>query len=316
MRIVFMGNPDFAVATLDAIYQAGYTIVAVVTSPDKPAGRGKKLHMPEVKQYALSKDLPILQPAKLKDQHFIEQLQSLKADLFVVVAFRILPEEVFTIPPYGTFNVHASLLPEYRGAAPIHRAVMNGETRTGVTTFFLNKDMDKGDIIDFKEIEIGDKETTGELYDRMKYIGASLAVETIKKIEMKEITLIPQSVSKEGLKLAPKILKEDCLIDWNNTACDIFNKIRGLSPFPGAYTQIRNKQGEIYTFKCYQSAVSTQKALSEPGCVHTDGKNFFAVDTSDFQILLENIQWQGKSRMDIKAFLGGFRKENYTMRLF
>ncbi len=317
MKIVFMGTPDFAVATLDAIYKTGYEIAAVVTTPDKPSGRGQQIHYSDVKKYALEKNLRLLQPEKLKDPIFIETLRGLNAELFVVVAFRMLPESVYIIPPLGTFNIHASLLPNYRGAAPIHWAVMNGETKTGVTSFFLNNDIDKGDIIDFREVSIGENETTGELYDRLKMEGASLAVDTIKSIENGSSKLIPQtSLREENIKLAPKIEKEDTLIDWNQPAKIIFNKIRGLSPSPGAYTKIKNINGEESILKCFQAKVSDEKSVFLPGTITTDKYSNFSISTKDFQILLQNVQLEGKRRMEIKMFLAGFKSENYILKLF
>lgn len=312
-----MGTPEFAVASLAAIYDKGHEIAAVVTVPDKPAGRGQQLRMSEVKQFALSKGLPVLQPDKLKDPLFLETLRKIDADLFIVVAFRILPEEIFQIPRHGTFNLHASLLPDYRGAAPIHRAVMNGDTITGVTTFFLNREMDKGDIIAQRETVIGEKETTGELYHRLMSIGAELTLETISLIQKGEATPFSQSRF-EGriLKPAPKIFKEDTLIDWEKPARQIFNKIRGLSPFPGAYTRIGTVSGDTLTLKCYRATVSDRPAVGEPGQFETDSKNLLAVNTADFQIFLENVQLQGKAKMDIQTFLRGFRPENFTNVLF
>lgn len=317
MKIVFMGTPDFAVATLDAIYKAGYEIVAVVTAPDKPAGRGQQIHFSDVKKYAIEKNLRLLQPEKLKDPIFIETLKVLNAGLFVVVAFRMLPEVVYSIPPLGTFNIHASLLPNYRGAAPIHWAVMNGETKTGVTSFFLNNNIDKGDIIDCKEVSIGESETTGELYGRLKIEGATLAVKTIKSIEDGSFHLIPQtSFGEENIKLAPKIVKEDILIDWSQPAKIIINKIRGLSPSPGAYTRIKNSSGEELILKCYQAKVSEEKSYFLPGTIKIDKYSNFSISTNDFQIILQNVQLQGKNRMDIKSFLAGFKLENYILKLF
>ena len=317
MKIVFMGTPDFAVASLEAIYKAGFEIAAVVTAPDKPAGRGQQIRFSDVKKYAIKKNLRLLQPERLKDTGFIDTLQGLNAALFVVVAFRMLPEVVYSMPPLGTFNIHASLLPNYRGAAPIHWAVMNGETKTGVTSFFLNNDIDKGDIIDFSEVTIRENETTGELYDRLKNEGAFLAVKTIKSIESGNVKLIPQSsLNQENIRVAPKIQKEDTLLDWTQSAKVIFNKIRGLSPFPGAYTRIKNVGGEEIILKCYQAVVSEEKSLFSPGTVNIDKYRNFSISTKDFQILLQNVQIQGKIRMDIKSFLAGFKSENYILKLF
>ena len=316
MKIVFMGTAEFAVASLDAIYKEGHEIVAVVTAPDKPAGRGLQLKFSDVKQYALTQNLPVLQPEKLKDTSFISTLQNLNADIFVVVAFRMLPEEVFTIPKLGTFNVHASLLPNYRGAAPIHWAVMNGEQKTGVTTFFLNKEIDKGDIIDFAEIEIGVEETTGELYERLMQIGATLAVKTIDSITKGTHKTTSQSeLANQNIRLAPKIFKQDTLIDWNSSAKEIFNKVRGLSPYPGAYTRIKTKDGNTLDIKCFQVVISEEKADGKVGEIVTNGKDFIAVNASDYRIYLKNVQLQGKSKMEIGDFLRGFRGENFILEL-
>ncbi len=317
MRIVFLGTPEFAVATLNALYQEGHDIAAVVTAPDKPAGRGQKMHYSEVKEFALAHHLPILQPEKLKNEDFIQSLKELGADLFIVVAFRMLPEAVFTIPPKGTFNVHASLLPDYRGAAPIHHAVMNGENKTGVTTFFLNKEIDKGDIIACREVEIGPEETTGELYQRLMVEGAHLAVYTINLIEKNQcIPYSQEKLTNKLLKPAPKIEKKDTLIDWEQTAEVIHNKIRGLSPFPGAYTRIKNKEGEIFTIKCYKAKILQERSIEQPGNVTIVNAKLMTVATQNFQISLQNIQFQGKNSMKIEDFLAGFRSEKYTLFLF
>ena len=312
-----MGTPEFAVASLEAIHKSGHEVVAVVTAPDKPAGRGQNIKFSEVKEYAVAHGFPILQPEKLRDHSFVAALRDLHADLFVVVAFRMLPEEVYTIPPLGTFNVHASLLPDYRGAAPIHWAVMNGEKKSGVTTFFLNREIDKGDIIDKTEVEIEEYETTGELYEKLMYEGAKLAIKTISAIENKKIKLISQQdIDEQTLHPAPKILKQDTLIDWNTPAQQIFNKIRGLSPYPGAFTRIKNKSGDIFFLKCYKASISDEMSDELPGKMHTDGRNFLFVNTADFRIFLENVQLQGKSKMKIEDFLPGFRLENFSNILF
>ena len=311
-----MGTPEFAVASLEAIYLSKHEVVGVVTAPDKPAGRGQQLQMSEVKKFALEHQLPVLQPVNLKSPEFIEELRQLNADLFVVVAFRMLPEAVFGMPPKGTFNVHASLLPEYRGAAPIHWAVMNGEKTTGVTTFFLNREIDKGDIIACKEVEIGNNDTTGELHDRLKMLGAELAVETINMIEQGNITPVSQqNTNQEFLKPAPKIFKKDTFINWADSAAEIFNKIRGLSPYPGACTRITTIQGETVILKCFSATLTDRMSNEIAGTWTSDGKTYFAINTKDFQILLQNIQIQGRNRMDIGQFLQGFKTDNYTNTL-
>src|SRR5471030_1888958 len=248
MRIVFMGTPEFAVASLDALVKAGLEVVGVITAPDKPAGRGQKLSESAVKQYAVANGLKVLQPEKLKNPEFLEELKSLKADLQVVVAFRMLPEVVWNMPPRGTLNLHASLLPQYRGAAPINWAIINGEKESGVTTFFLKHEIDTGDILFTEKVTLNGHETAGELHDRLMNKGAGLLVKTVKGVESGRYSEHPQSQLIEGaeLKHAPKIFKEDCLIDWNNTAENIYNKIRGLSPSPTAYTVFNDKILKIF----------------------------------------------------------------------
>ncbi|MDL2308670.1 methionyl-tRNA formyltransferase [Bacteroidales bacterium OttesenSCG-928-C03] len=317
MRIVFMGTPEFAVATLEAIYNNGFDIAAVITTPDKPAGRGQKITSSEVKKFAMEHGLPVLQPEKLKDPDFLDQMRALNADLFVVVAFRMLPEALYNMPPLGTFNVHASLLPNYRGAAPIHHAVMNGEKTTGVTTFFLNNEIDKGDIIDNTEVEIGTEETTGELYERLKIEGAKLAIRTIRQIENGSVSLKKQNdIADNQIKLAPKIFKEDTIIDWDQTSSAIFNKIRGLSPHPGAITRLQNKEGETLILKCFKAKIVMQNPTAQPGIFTILPDKSLIVSTKDSQISLEIVQLQGKSRMDIKTFVSGFRKDNFINKLF
>ena len=316
MKIVFMGTPEFAVASLDALNQSEHEVVAVVTAPDKPAGRGLKIQYSEVKQYALEHQIPILQPIKLKDPEFLESLKSYAADLFVVVAFRMLPEEVFLMPPKGTFNIHGSLLPQYRGAAPIHWAVINGETKTGVTSFFLNHEIDKGDIIDFKDCKISEEDTTGQIYERLMKLGAQLAIETVRKIAEGKIHLKPQDhFDLSQLKMAPKLNKENTRIDWNKPAREVYNLIRGLSPYPTAYTLIQNLNGEEIVLKCYKAELLDEKSTDKPGTIITDKKKKLTICCSDYQISLLELQLQGKSKMDIFTFLSGFRSDNYTNEL-
>jgi methionyl-tRNA formyltransferase len=317
MNLVFLGTPEFAVATLDVLFHSGHTIKAVVTAPDKPAGRGLKLQYSEVKQYALDHHIPVLQPVKLKDPEFLEQLKNLEADLFIVVAFRMLPEEVFAMPPFGTFNIHASLLPQYRGAAPIHWAVINGETKTGVTSFFLNHEIDKGDIIDYKELSIADSDNTGIVYDKLMKLGAQLALETVDAIDHQKISIKSQThFENSDLKTAPKLNKENTHINWNLPAQQVFNFIRGLSPYPGAYTHIQSISGEILVLKCFKAVILNQKSNLEPGTILTDNKTFLSICCSDYQISLLELQLQGKSKMEITPFLAGFRNANYTLKLF
>ncbi len=313
-----MGTPEFACAGLEAIIASDFAeVVAVVTVPDKPAGRGQQLRFSEVKNTAMKHNLPILQPEKLKNEQFIEQLKQYNADVFVVVAFRILPEVVYSIPPKGSFNLHASLLPNYRGAAPIQRAVMNGETKTGVTTFFLNPQVDCGDIIDQVEVEIGPHETTGELYDHLMQVGAELIIKTLKAIDEGSVTCKKQAITNENaVKPAPKILKEDMLIHWDSESYIIFNQIRGLSPYPGAYTRIKNTDGKEFIIKCYEAEITEIQSKKEAGFWEIDAKGNFLVHTKDKCISLKIIQFEGKKRMPVNEFLRGWRMDNYASNLF
>ena len=314
MRVVFMGTPDFAVSTLDAIHHSEHELVGVVTVPDKPAGRGLKVQSSKVKEYAVEMGIPVLQPEKLKDTLFIETLKQWNADVFVVVAFRMLPTEVYSIPPKGTFNVHASLLPQYRGAAPIHWAIMNGETKTGITTFFLNNEIDCGDIILQKETDIQPCETTGELYNRLKMTGAETALETLALIEKGNLMLSPQSSQiDEPLLPAPKIHREDAFINWNAPAKEIYNKIRGLAPYPGAVTFFTNREGKAVSVKIFEVEILHEKSAEKAGKIDTDNKTFLHVSTADFKISIHNLQMEGKKRMNTDLFLQGNKIENYTI---
>ena len=304
MRIIFMGTPEFAVASLDALVNAGYDIIAVVTAPDKPAGRGLKMHESAVKQYAVAHGLPLLQPIKLKDPDFIHALQELKADLQIVVAFRMLPEVVWNMPPLGTIKLHGSLLPQYRGAAPINWAVINGENETGVTTFKLKHEIDTGNILLQRSFSIGENETAGEVHDRMKIIGAELLVETVNGLNTNTLKEKSQDAFNEHatLKHAPKIFTETCIIDWSRSTLDIHNLIRGLSPFPGALTKLDGK-----VLKIYKSTREHQQHQHPMGAVFTDGKNFLKFATSDGYIHVLDLQLEGKKRMSVTDFLRGYR---------
>lgn len=307
LRIIFMGTPNFAIASLDALVKAGCNIVGVITAPDKPAGRGMKLTESAVKKYAVEKSLHILQPEKLKNPEFIEQLRALNADLQIVVAFRMLPEIVWDMPPMGTVNLHGSLLPQYRGAAPIHWAVINGEKQTGVTTFKLKHEIDTGDILLQKSFPIGDDETTGEVHDRMKEIGASLLVETVKglaadNLKKKDQALVVSGELSVVLKHAPKIFTETCQINWNETIDTIHNFIRGLSPFPGALTQLDGKVLKVYRSK-KEISLHNQPA----GKVFSDGKTFLKFACTDGYIHILDLQLEGKKRMVVEDFLRGYR---------
>lgn len=301
MRIVFMGTPEFAVASLTALLDAGKEIVAVVTAPDKPAGRGQKISESAVKQFAVSKDLPVLQPVKLKDSDFIAQLTALKPDLQVVVAFRMLPEVVWNLPPQGTINLHASLLPNYRGAAPINWAVINGEKETGLTTFKLQHEIDTGDILMQEKLLIGDTETAGELHDRMKITGAELLVQTVNDLEKGKLQASAQNAD-SAIKHAPKLFKEDCVIQWNLSAKHIYNQIRGLSPYPTAFTNIGGKN-----LKIFRAALVQQQPHVKPGEFVTDHKTFLKFAAVDGWLNLEEVQLEGKKKMGIEEFLRGIR---------
>ena len=301
MKIVFMGTPDFAVASLDALVKAEFDIVAVITAPDKPAGRGQKLNESAVKKYAVEKGIPVLQPEKLKNPEFLETLKSYEADLQVVVAFRMLPEVVWNMPPKGTINLHGSLLPQYRGAAPINHAIINGEQESGVTTFFLTHEIDTGDIILSDSTPIADDDTAGELHDKLMMIGANLLVKTVKAIEAGNFTEQPQPQT-DVLKHAPKIFKDDCKIDWNNSAKQVHNLIRGLSPYPTAFTILNDK-----VLKIFKAEIEDKEPGIAAGGFLTDGKTFLKFATKDGFIKILDIQYEGKKRMLIEDFLRGMR---------
>ncbi len=302
LRIVFMGTPEFAVASLDALVNDGYNIVGVITAPDKLAGRGMKLTESAVKKYAVDKGLNILQPEKLKDPKFIEDLSNLKADLQIVVAFRMLPVVVWNMPPMGTINVHGSLLPDYRGAAPINWAVMNGENKTGVTTFKLKHEIDTGDILLQDKFAIGENETATEVHDRMKIIGANLLVKTIQALQAGTIKEQSQTLSSTDVKHAPKLFTKDCEINWNETAIHIHNQIRGLSIFPGALTKLDDKILKIF------HSTKEKIAHNQPvGTVICDGKRILKFACADGFIYIIDLQLEGKKRMLVEDFLRGYR---------
>ncbi len=313
LRIVFMGTPDFAVASLRTLVNHGANIVGVITAPDKPAGRGKKLQQSAVKRYALENNLNILQPTNLKAPGFIEELKSLRADLQIVVAFRMLPEIVWAIPPKGTFNLHASLLPQYRGAAPINWAIINGERETGVTTFFLDKEIDTGSIIDFEKTSIGPEETAGELHDRLMEIGSKLVLKTVQNIADGKVKALPQK--NEEAKHAPKLNKENTRINWNKKGRSIFNLIRGLSPYPVAYTMFLSPEKE-FKLKIYKSSFEASNDNEhENGSIKTDQKTFLKIKCETGWIFLKKIQLESKKRMSIENFLRGFPiKEHHSVK--
>lgn len=300
MKIVFMGTPDFAVASLDILIQNGFDVVAVVTATDKMGGRGgKQIMQSAVKQYAVAHNLPVLQPEKLKNPEFINTLRGLNADLFVVVAFRMLPEMVWTMPPLGTINVHGSLLPKYRGAAPINWAVINGEKETGVTTFFLKHEIDTGDVIFREKMPIGEDENVGEIHDKMMVLGAQTLLKTVQAIDKQ--TVVSQPQPDEAATHAPKIFHETCQIDFSKTVTEVHNFVRGLSPYPTAWTEL--DEMKLKVFKTSKEIVPPQY---EAGKILSDGKNYMKIACSDGYIHLLDLQLAGRKRMNIKDFLNGY----------
>lgn len=308
MRIIFMGTPDFAVASLKALLEAGFDIVAVITAPDKPAGRGQKMNESAIKKYAVEKHLTILQPQKLKDPEFLDDLKLLQADLQIVVAFRMLPELVWDMPPKGTINLHASLLPQYRGAAPINWAIINGEKESGVTTFFLKQEIDTGDILFSERVVIEDDDTAGDLHDKLMNTGAELLVKTVKAIEIRQYKEIPQEAVTSGenepkeLKTAPKIFKENCMIDWNQPVQQVYNLIRGLSPYPTAFSHLQDK-----SLKIFKADIEETEPGIQPGAFLTDNKKFLKFACRDGFISVKDVQLEGKKRMNVEEFLRGIR---------
>lgn len=309
LRIVFMGTPDFAVESLKRLAESGMKIVGVITAPDKPSGRGKHIQSSPVKDFAREAGIKnILQPTNLKSPEFIEELKDLKADLQVVVAFRMLPEVVWSMPPLGTINLHASLLPDYRGAAPINWAIINGEKKTGVTTFFIEKEIDTGKIIFNEKVEIGPDTTAGELHDRLMIVGANLLIKTINAIARNEYPSIPQSEINNGHepKTAPKIFKDDCKITWTQDATIIHNFIRGLSPYPAAWTEIANGKQTI-SLKIYRANYSIEIHNTPIGHIVTDGNTHLKVAVHDGYVNILELQQAGKRRLTIQEFLRGFQ---------
>jgi methionyl-tRNA formyltransferase len=307
LKIVFMGTPEFAVGILDAIYQRNYDIVGVITAPDKPAGRGQKIKYSAVKEYALEKNLTLLQPTNLKDATFLTELKALGANLQVVVAFRMLPEAVWKMPELGTFNLHASLLPQYRGAAPINWAVINGEERTGVTTFFIDEKIDTGAMILKEETEIRPDETAGELHDRLMELGKDAVVKTLTVIETGnvETTIQPQD---GDIKTAYKLNKDNCKIDWTRPGQEIYNQIRGLSPYPAAWTFVADK-GEEWNVKVYEATFEKYQHDKVVGALIVEGKDI-KVFTIDGFLVLKSLQFPGKRRMNAKEMLNGMSFTN------
>jgi methionyl-tRNA formyltransferase len=307
LRIVFMGTPEFAVASLQKLVENGCNIVAVITSPDKPSGRGLQLTASPVKVYAVSQNIPVLQPEKLKNDGFLEELRSYRADLQVVVAFRMLPEIVWNMPNKGTFNLHASLLPQYRGAAPINWAIMNGETETGATTFFLEHEIDTGKIIFQEKETISPDDTIGTLYDRLMTKGASLTLKTVEAIEANDYPQIPQPVV-DIIKFAPKIFKETCQIDWNQPSESIRNFVRGLSPYPAAWTVLNGKVCKIYKVKTEKAEAQNEYNSADTKPVwQTDNKKYLHFRSADGWVAVEELQLEGKKRMSVEDFLRGVK---------
>ena len=312
IRIIFFGTPEFAASQLEAIVGAGYDVAAVVTMPDKPAGRGKKIQFSEVKKTALAHNLPLLQPEKLKAPEFLEQLESFKANLFIVVAFRMLPTVVWQMPKNGTFNLHASLLPQYRGAAPINFAIINGETETGLTTFFLNEEIDKGDILLSEKVAIGPNETAGELHDKLMKLGNNLTIKTILHIEQQQVRPKAQQIDpNKPIKQAPKITKEFCELPLNLDCASAHNHVRGLSPYPATRVVLHSTHGHDLELKVFTSAIEKKEHDMPYGTIVTDNAAFLKIALKDGFLFLTEVQQPGKKRMPIADFLRGTRLEGH-----
>lgn len=315
MRVVFMGTPEFATTILEAIHLSDdHEVVGVVTVADKPAGRGQKLRESSVKQYAVSHGLPLLQPEKLKSPDFLTALADWNADIFVVVAFRMLPKEVWSMPPKGTINLHGSLLPKYRGAAPINWAVINGDTKTGVTTFYINEAIDTGDVLNQAEMSIGENETAGEVHDRMMHLGASVVIDTLSGISIGALSATPQQNFSIAPTPAPKIFKPDCRIDFNQNAAQVHNLIRGMSPFPGAWMKIENtKKKETKLFKIYRSLLTdtTSQAVNTPTFIVKEKRLYLQWNQGVVELL--DVQLEGKRRILAAQFLQGFTADEWKI---
>lgn len=313
-----MGTPEFAVPSLDILVKNSYNVVAVITAPDKPAGRGRKITFSAIKKYALEQQIPILQPTNLKDPEFINELITYQADLQIVVAFRMLPDVVWKMPAKGTFNLHASLLPQYRGAAPINWAIINGEKETGITTFFIDEKIDTGRIILQDKVKIGSSETAGELHDRLMDKGSDLVLKTVEAIESEDINTIFQEKlisTVADLKPAPKIFKEDTRVRWEKPKTEVFNLIRGLSPYPAAITKLIGPENDSWVLKLYKLEIvedhpAIDKSIAIPGSIITDNKSFFLVVCSDGYLAIQELQLEGKRRMFVSDFLRGFSISN------
>ncbi len=307
LRIVYMGTPDFAVESLKVLVDGGYNVVGVITMPDKPAGRGHKIQYSPVKQYALEQGLPLLQPEKLKNEEFLQALSDWKADLQIVVAFRMLPEAVWNMPRFGTFNLHASLLPQYRGAAPINWAVINGDVETGVTTFFLNHDIDTGEIIKQEYVPIAETDNAGDIHDKLMTVGARLVMETVDDILNDAIKPMPQDHLTEGeLRPAPKIFKETCRIDWTLTAKKVYDFVRGLSPYPAAWTELYQSDKEPVIVKLFETEKIEDSHAYTCGTLLTDGKTYIRIAVQDGFIGIRSLQLPGKKRLTVDELLRGY----------
>ena len=309
LRIVYMGTPDFAVESLRCLVEGGYNVVGVITMPDKPAGRGHKIQYSPVKQYALEHNLPLLQPEKLKDETFLQALRTWKADIQIVVAFRMLPEVVWSMPRLGTFNLHASLLPQYRGAAPINWAVINGDTETGITTFFLRHEIDTGEVIQQVRVPIADTDNVGIVHDKLMTLGGQLVTETVDAILNGTVKTIPQEeMAVVGeLRAAPKIFKETCRIDWNQPVKRIYDFIRGLSPYPAAWSELLLPDGTTMVVKIFETEKLSQPHQLSPGTLLTDGKSYIRIAVTDGLIGIRTLQLPGKKRLKTDELLRGFR---------
>ena len=312
LRIVYMGTPDFAVEALRQLVEGGYSVVGVITMPDKPAGRGHKIQYSPVKQYALEQNLPLLQPEKLKDEAFVQALREWKADLQIVVAFRMLPEVVWSMPRLGTFNLHASLLPQYRGAAPINWAVINGDTETGITTFFLKHEIDTGEVIQQVRVPIADTDNVEIVHDKLMMLGGKLVVETVDAILNGVVKLVPQEeMAIVGeLRPAPKIFKETCRIDWNQPVKKVYDFIRGLSPYPAAWSELVSPEGEVVVVKIFESEKVSEAHQLSAGTIVTDGKKYIKVAVPDGFVSVLSLQLPGKKRLKTDELLRGFRLTN------
>ena len=317
LRIVFMGTPEFAVPSLRALVREGYNVVGVVTTPDREAGRGLKIHESDVKIAARELGLPVLQPERLRDEAFQWALREWRPDLGIVIAFRMLPESVWAMPRLGTFNLHASLLPQYRGAAPINRAIIDGETETGVTTFLLNHEIDKGAIIAQRREPILPEDNVGTLYDRLMNIGTELVLETVDRIAAGDYTpVVQEHIDESTLRPAPKIFKDDCIINWSAGGRSIVNLVRGLSPYPAAWTRMYRDGAECGTAKIFAASFEPAGGTGKAGRVVSDGRTYMKVRCADGYVAVESVQIAGKKRLGIRELLAGFRDpESYTFEL-